>query len=68
MTLRDARRRAKALAKTLEEGVITIYRLRPRQFTFQKGHGPEGNDTVMLVHVEWARDGYYDKYYPRWVS
>ena len=64
MQLKDARRRAIVLAKTMGEGIITVYRLSPRQFTFQKGHGPDGNDTVMIVHVEWARDGYYDEHHP----
>lgn len=68
MSLKDARRRAIALAKTMNAGIITIYRLRPRQFTFQVGYGPEGNDTVMIVHAKWAKDGYYDEHHPEWVK
>lgn len=64
MQLKDARRRAIILAKAMKEGAITVYRLRPRQFAFQKGHGPKDNDTVMMVHVEWAKSGYYDKHHP----
>ena len=67
MILKDARLQAIALAKYLERGkVVTIWRVRPRQFTFAEGHGPEGNDTVMIIHASWAQDGWYDKYFPRW--
>jgi len=68
MTLKEARQQAIALARTLDDGVVAIWRIRPRVFTFAVGYGPKDCDLVILIHSTWARDGWYDKYFPEWVG
>lgn len=69
MKLKDARQQAIVLARTLDKDtVVAIWRIRPRVFAFAVGYGPKDCDLVMLVHSNWAQDGWYDKYHPEWVS
>ena len=69
MKLKDARQQAIALARTLDKDkVISIWRIRPREFEFAEGHVPMSYDLVMLVHAAWAQDGWYNKYHPEWVG
>lgn len=67
MTLKNARKQAIALARTLDNGVIAIWRTRPRVFEFAVGYGPKDCDLVTLIHVSWAKSGWYDTYFPKWV-
>ena len=64
MKLKDARRQAIALARTMDEGVVAVVRIGKRMFDFIKGYGSQGCDLVMIVSSEWAREGYYDEYHP----
>lgn len=67
MKLKEARRQAIALARTTNKDVVAVWRIRKRVFAFAEGYGPQGCDLVMLVHSQWARDGWYDEYHPDWV-
>lgn len=64
MTLTDARKEAIALAKTLDDGttVVSVRREGIRKFSFAKGLVPFDKALVMLVHVSWARQGFYKRY------
>lgn len=71
MTRLEAIRGAIKLARTLEtHSAITVYRVRPRRFDFVPGYGDafQNKNAVVLIQVEWVRDGYYAKYQPKWVE
>lgn len=64
MTLTEARKAAIALAKTIDDGetVVSVRREARREFSIAKGQVPHDTKLVMLVHVSWAKRGFYKRY------
>jgi hypothetical protein len=68
LTKREALRRAIELARGMEEdGCVCVHRTAPRQFEIREYLVPFSRPEV-IIHAQWAREGWYDKYKPEWVG